>query len=273
MVSIIFLSVVFLFSQSFTAYNRFDFIKSNDNNKNTVLRTINSKAFKPGEVLKYRLHYGFVDAGTATLQVDKCDRTIDGRTIYHIIGTGKTRGAFDWFFKVRDRYETYIDAQGVFPWLFIRRVNEGGYIINQDYKFFQREQKVNTDKGKTYNVPKNIQDMLSAFYYARTIDFSHANKGDIFTINAFVDSKVYPLKIKYMGKSTAKVNGVKYRCIKFHPVVQKGRIFKDEDDLNVWITDDKNKIPVLAQAKVLVGSIKMELADYKNLANPVSIVK
>jgi hypothetical protein len=112
--------------------------------------------------------------------------------------------------------------------------------------------------------------MLSSFYFARTIDFSNARIGEVFTIPTFVDGEEFPLKIRYLGKENLKSRTGTYRCLKFVPVVQEGRIFKEEEDMTVWITDDKNRIPVLAQAKVLVGSIKMELVEYRNLSNPIA---
>jgi len=184
------------------------------------LRKIDHHAFKSGEVLQYRLHYGLINAGTATLEVQDYDKKIGGRSLYHIIGTGKSKGAFDWFFKVRDRYETYMDVE----------------------------------------------------YYARTIDYKNAKVGEIFTIWSFVDDEIWPLKIRYVGKEIVKVSGTNYKAIKFHPVIQTGRLFKNEEDVTVWISDDDNKIPLMAQGKVLVGSVKMELENTKGLANPIAKV-
>ena len=237
-----------------------------------TLRNVEVNAFKPGEVLEYRLHYGVINAGTAKLEVNKLDKKVEGREVFHIVGTGQSKGAFDWFFKVRDRYETVFDAEGAFPWVFKRDVNEGGYKIKQDYKFIQKQNKVINEKGVEFKAPEGIQDMLSSFYYARTIDFSKAKEGEIFTIWSFVDDEIWPLKIKFAGKETVKVEGKKYRALKFHPVIQTGRLFKNETDVSVWISDDINKIPLLAEGKVLVGSVKMELTSYKGLVGPISKV-
>lgn len=231
---------------------------------------VENKAFHAGEVLEYKLAYGFVNAGVATLEVKKSENKIQGREILHMVGTGRSISAFDWFFKVRDRYETYMDEEGIFPWLFVRRISEGGYDKSQDYKFFQNKGKVKNEDDEVYEVPHGIQDMLSSFYYARTIDFTNAKKGDVFEFKSFVDEEIYPLRIKYVGDKTIRVDKGKFHCMVFHPVVQEGRIFEDDDDLTVYITKDENKIPVLAKAKVLVGSIRMELTDYKNLRNPVA---
>lgn len=234
------------------------------------LPSIDYKAFKEGEYLKFVLHYGIIDAGEAELRIAKSPHTYHGHEVYHITGTGKTLGAFNWFFKVRDKYETYLDKKGVFPWEFVRDIQEGGYKKKQDYLFYQHKSAVKTDKGEVYKIPPLSQDMLSSFYYARTLDFTNLHEGQVFTIPTFVDGETFPLKIKYKGREDVSIRSGKYRCLKFVPVVQEGRIFKEEEDMIVWITDDDNRVLVLAQAKVLVGSIKMELVKFENLANPIS---
>ena len=155
------------------------------------------------------------------------------------------------------------------PWYFIRRVNEGGFIINQDYTLHQDLQLV--DDGETkIKVPLNVQDMLSAYYYARTLDFENAEKGDVFEFNTIVDGEIFPLKIKFLGRDQIKIRMVKFKALKFCPVIQTGRVFKKEEDLTVWISDDKNKIPLCAKAKILFGSVKFEVVDYQGLLNPIS---
>ncbi len=234
------------------------------------LRDLDQNAFKPGEKLTYIVHYGWVNAGEAVVELKEGTRDVVGRKVWVATGTGRSLGAFNTFYKVDDHYETHFDAKGVFPYAFIRRVSEGGYKFSQDYVYNQIKGEVTTQKKQTHKVPPSVQDMLSAFYYARTLDLAHAKKGDVFTIETFLDDEIWPLRMKYVGKETIKLRTGKYRCMKFQPVVQEGRIFKDNDDLNVWITDDGNRIPVLAQAKVLVGSIKMELSAYEGLSHPIA---
>jgi hypothetical protein len=234
------------------------------------LRKLDHDAFKPGEKLRYVVHYGFINAGEAIVELKESDRKIQGRTIWHAVGKGRSLGAFNTFYTVDDHYETYFDAEGVFPWVFIRRVNEGGYKFSQDYLYMQHKREVTTQRNQTHKVPGSVQDLLSAFYYARTIDFSTAKPGDIYAVDCFLDDELWPLRMQFMGRETIKLRNGKYRCLRFQPVVQEGRIFKGNNDLNVWITDDPNHIPVLAQAKVLVGSIKMELSEYEGLAHPIA---
>ena len=219
--------------------------------------------FKKGEKLSYVLHYGIFNAGVAQIIIrDPGQSKFGSRKVLNMVGKGRTTGAADLVFRVRDHYETYMDAETLQPLKFIRRVDEGGYTISQDYHFNPDSNKVFTQDEKTFEVPDGVQDMISAFYYARTIDFDSAQIGDLYEFPAFVDNEIFYLKLVFAGRETVKLRNGKYRCIKFNPLVQEGRIFKANEDLIVWVTDDKNKIPVLAESKILVGSIKMELAGY-----------
>ncbi|MGB3946768.1 MAG: DUF3108 domain-containing protein [Bacteroidia bacterium] len=237
------------------------------------LPVIKNEAFKRGEVLNFKMYYGIIDAGVASLSVTDEAKDFAGRKTFHVVGLGKSQGAFDWFFKVRDRYETYIDEQAIVPWIFIRRISEGSYTCSQDYVFNHFTEKVNTGNNEIFETGPNMQDMLSAFYHARTLDLSGAKPGDVYSINAFVDKEIFPVKIKFIARETITTGIGTFKCLKFRPIIQQGRVFKHEEDLNVWISDDKNHIPILGQADVLVGSVKMELTSYSGLANPISKIK
>jgi len=236
------------------------------------LRNINVNAFQPSEVLEYRVHYGFMDAGEAKLEIAPDYKQIAGRKCLHVIGTGRSVGAFDWFFKVRDRYESYIDNEALIPWMFIRKIEEGDYSKKQNVSFNHYKKTASSEK-KTISTPSHVQDIISAFYYARTLDFTNASPGDTFTIMTYLDDETFPLTIKYIGKETLKTKAGKFRCIAFHPMLLEGRVFKEQEGMTVWISDDKNKIPVRAEAEILVGSVKMDLKKYSGLANPLAVVK
>jgi hypothetical protein len=229
-------------------------------------------AFKEGEVLTYRMHYGLLNAGAAVLEVKPDLLNVSGRQVYHIVCTGNTTGTADWFFKVRDRYETYLDKDALLPWMFVRRVDEGGYKFSQDYMFNHYTKKVDVGNNQKYDVPSGIQDMVSAFYSGRNLDLSNAQPGDLFTLDCFMDKEIWPLKIKFIGKEVINTDIGKFRCLHFRPIVQQGRVFKKEEDLNVWISDDKNHIVMRAQADIIIGSVKMDITNAKNLANPLSKV-
>ena len=257
---------------SFQGKNNFsDF--SDDNAEAKELPAATNIAFKRGEKLSFRLSYGFIDAAVATLAVTDENLEFGKRSTFHVVGIGSSSGVSDWFFRVRDRYESYIDEKALVPWMFIRRVDEGGYKFSQDYVFNHYSNKVKTEKDKVFDVTPNIQDMISAFYNARNLDLSQAKAGDTYTVDCFLDEKIFPIKIKFVGRENVKNDLGTFKCLKFRPIVQKGRIFKHEEDLNIWISDDANHIPIKGQADILFGSVKVELTDYTGLANPIAKIK
>lgn len=230
-----------------------------------TLPTVKNNSFQVGEKLRYRITYGFVDAGEAVLEVKETSKKGNGsRDLIHVVGTGRTLGGFNSVFKVNDVYESYLDKKGVFPWQFVRRVNEGGYKLSQDYAFKQDKQKVHNGQ-KEFTTPVGIQDMISSFYYARTFDFKNAKVGDTFEFKCFMDDEVWPLKVKYLGDEKISIRKGKFDCMKFAPVVQTGRVFKKQDDLHFWVTKDENRIPILVKAKIPVGSVKLHLVEWSGL--------
>ncbi len=239
----------------------------------TSLKRSEKLPFSPGEKLEYVLHYGLLNAGKAELSVYNTSRVFNNRKAINMIGKGWTIGATNWFFKVKDHYETFMDVEKMEALYFKRRVNEGGYIINQDYFFDQDSNRVVTHEKKDFEVPDGVQDMLSSFYFMRTLDFSNAKMDEIFIVPAFVDNKVEYIRIKYKGKEEIEIRSGKYKCLKFNPLVLEGRVFKADEDVTVWISDDDNKIPVLIQSKIVVGSIKAELSSFEGLAHPISYME
>jgi hypothetical protein len=235
-------------------------------------RKVENTAFHANEKLRYRVTYGFVDAGEATLEVAKHPYKINGREALHIKAVGRTLGAFNLFYKVHDVYETYLDEEAIVPLKFKRDVNEGGYEIKQEYNFYHNN-KVVYNKGKRFVVPENIQDMISAFYYARLLNLENAKVGQIFKFSIFLDNTIYPLKIKYLGKETIRVRKGKFNCLKFVPIMEKGRYFKSEQDVQFWVSDDANKVPVLVKAKIPVGTVKMHLVEWSGLGTELVKVK
>ena len=226
-------------------------------------------SYKCGEKLTFRVHYGMIDAGECSLEIMPAYEKIGPRDCYHIVGIGKSLGAFNMFFKVIDRYETVIDDEALTPWLFIRRVNEGGYKINQNYSFNPYKHTVNTGK-ETVVVPDSIQDLLSAFYFARTFDFKNIKEGDFFEVKIYLDEKLYPMGIKFLGREIVSTKLGKFPCLKFSPQLLKGRIFKDQEGMTLWISDDLNHIPIRLETELLIGSIKIDLSGYSGLVNALN---
>jgi len=140
---------------------------------------IDNVSFKGNEQVQFKIFYNiiglYVDAGTASFTASLAK--INNKPVYHIVGLGTSNPSYDWIFKVRDRYETYIDTTTLKPYRFVRHVEEGGYRKDELVNFNHEEKKAITAKG-SFDVPTCIQDVLSAIYYARNIDFSKRSIGE-----------------------------------------------------------------------------------------------
>lgn len=268
------MKIKILIAASFIGVSFLAFTPDNDQSKQSksVLRSLDQTSFKKGEFLQYDVSYGFFDAAQATLEVKPSAKEINGRQTMHVVGQGKSKGALRWFFKVDDRYETYIDEEAILPWKFVRHIREGDFALDRSINFNHYEHKATVlqKDTKNYQVKPNTQDLLSAFYYARTLDLQSAKLGQEFIINTFFDREMYPLKIKFLGKEEVSTPMGDFNCLKFRPMVEKGRVFKEEEDMTLWISDDANKVPIRLKTNLLIGSIKMDLVKTKNLSSPLN---
>ncbi|MDG1528740.1 MAG: DUF3108 domain-containing protein [Polaribacter sp.] len=231
--------------------------------------------FKKGEWLRYKMSYsGFFKAGNATLSIDT--DTINGKEVFHVTGKGWTTGVIKWFFKVNDTYESYFDKETIKPYVFKRNINEGGYKINREVKFNYETQKATVTDFRLQTKESvnftNIQDMMSSFYYLRNHDVSKLKVGDGIDLDMFLDSQVYPFKLRFLGTEILKTSFGKIKTLKFRPMVQAGRVFKANESVTIWITADDNKIPIKLKASLSVGSLRAELDAYKGLANSFKII-
>jgi len=227
-------------------------------------------AFKGGEWLRYKMSYsGFLRAGTAILEVE--ETSLNGKKVFHTKGTGWTSGMIKWFFKVDDLYESYFDKTAVKPYLFKRKIDEGGYkkhrITTFDYTSNKAYIQDFKNQSDTTIVFSKVQDMLSSFYYLRNQETKGMSKGDELAIDMFMDSQVYPFRLRFLGKEVLNTKFGKVNCLVFRPLVQSGRIFKAQESVTVWITDDLNKIPIKMKADLAVGSLRAELEACRGIAN------
>ena len=235
-------------------------------------------AFSVGEKLTYDVYYnwGFLwlSAGWVEFRVD--ETKYKNRDVYFFDSFGSSHKGYDWFFKVRDSYETYMDMQTLRPLWFERKTNEGGYEAHEVYLFEPGEKKVysfteNSNRAfrkDTLIYPPCTVDVLSLIYYARNIDFSSIPVNDTVPVTILIDNEFFNFYIRYRGKEDIETkDGVKYHCLKFSALLVEGTIFKSGEDLFVWVTDDKNRIPVLVESRILVGSVKAYLSKAEGLRN------
>jgi hypothetical protein len=234
-------------------------------------------AFGVGEWFKFKMSYsGFLKAGNATLTVK--DSNHNGKETFHVVGKGWTTGMIKWFFKVKDRYESYFDKETIMPYKFVRKINEGGHKKDLEIEFDQLNNKayINNKKHKKKTVvdtKPNIQDMVSTFYYLRNkLVIDSLKTGDEVMVDMFFDSENYGFKLKYLGKEILKTEFGKINTLKFRPYVMAGRVFKEEESLTLWVSNDKNKVPLRIKADLAVGSLRADLEAFKGLKHPFKIV-
>lgn len=235
---------------------------SNDNNN-----------YKAGEYLQYRIHYGLLNAGFASLEVKNSN--YDGRPHHHIIGEGSSSGAVRAFYKVDDRYESFIDLATNRPSKFVRNISEGGYTRDQTvlFDYSKKVAQLNDRKAKKisyHNIHTEVQDLISAFYYLRNYDTSNLKTGDFIGVDIFMTDETFKFKLKILGREAKKTKFGTVDCLIIRPYVQSGRVFKASESVTMWITDDKNQIPIQIKAELAVGSLKADLHNFKNNKYPIN---
>lgn len=226
------------------------------------------QAFQRGEVLKYRIHYGMVSAGKATFKVRDTLHDITGKPHYAIKVFGRSLESWEWFYKVRDHYYSYVDTKSKLPSVAYRNVREGSHTAKERLIFKRDENKL-IRNGEVRKVPSGIHDIVSAIYYSRCIDFSETKPGTFIPIKTFFADSLFPLGMTYKGKETIATNKGTFRCRIFKPELVEGRVFKGQDDMTVYVSDDRNQVPIRIESDIFVGKIQADLKSHQGLKFPL----
>lgn len=233
---------------------------------------------KSGETLHYRIHYGPLNAGTATLSTLKTN--YKNTPHLYVKGVGRTTGAVRTFFKVDDLYESYINLSNGLPSFYVRNVKEGSYSQHLQAAFdHQNNTLILTDKKnpgispKQINTVKGIQDMLSAFYHLRGLDATELRVGKNIRLNVWIDDEMFPFQLRIDGTEDVKTKFGTINCFKITPMVMSGRVFKAKEGVTMWVSNDKNRVPVAMKAELAVGSMKASLEQYSNVMYPLNFKK
>lgn len=227
---------------------------------------------QPGEMLHYRIHYGVLNAGTATLTAVK--RNYQGQPHLYVKGYGRTTGAVRAFFKVEDHYESYINIKSGLPSFYVRNVHEGGYTQHLETVFNHTNNTLLlTDKEKnstrSLRSVKGVQDMLSAFYHLRSLDASDLRVGSVRKLNIWIDDELFPFQLRVVGTENVKTKFGTINCLKIVPQVISGRVFRDKEGVTLWVSNDRNYVPIAIKAELAVGSLKASIDSYKNVKYPL----
>ncbi len=231
-----------------------------------TLRKIPNIAFRGGEYLKFDVHWSFVTAGDAYLTVT--DTVFAGRPCHIITFRLESKPFFDIFYRVRDQYRTIIDSQGIFPWRFEQQIREGGFSRDFMAEFDPWEHVAITAAGR-YPIPAYVQDIMSAFYFARTVDYTGFRPGRKIELQNFYKDSTYPLAVKYRGRQRIEVDAGTFDCIIVEPMVSEGGLFKSKGKILLWITDDDRKMPVRVRTEIPIGTAEVNLTEYRGVNGPL----
>lgn len=244
------------------------FITKANDGKKKQFRNVSNRAYTFGEKLEYKVGYKFITAGTGYFQIMPEPIYRHGRECYDVRFQVKSLESLDWLYRVRDQYRTVLDVSGIFPWEFEQRIREGNY--RRDFRaVFDQSNNKAIVKDKSYDTPDYVHDIVSAFFYVRTLDLSLMPRDTVFYLNNFWDDSTYSLGVRIRGKETIKVDAGTFRCIIIEPMVTEGGLFKSEGSIFVWVSDDDRKIPVKVATRIPIGFVEAKLTSYSGLNGPL----
>ncbi|MDX5421640.1 MAG: DUF3108 domain-containing protein [Hymenobacteraceae bacterium] len=245
------------------------------------MRSIPNNSFSSGEVLKYKVHYGPITAAEAVIDVAPTLQYINGRPCYRATVYGKTNSSFDLFIRIRDTWQSYIDTAALVPHRSFRNIEEGNYrkretVDFDHYKntaFVEKKKRDKAKETKNFRVPDNVQDIVSGFYFLRTVNYDNMRIGDKVKVQGFFDEETFDMEVVFKGREVVSTKAGDIKAIKLMPRMPKNEKFKGENAITVYLSDDRNKIPVLIQAEMFVGSVKVNLYEYKNLKHKLMLAQ
>ncbi|TRX56232.1 DUF3108 domain-containing protein [Fulvivirga sp. M361] len=236
-------------------------------------RSVKNRSFQSGEVLTYKVHYGFISAATAELTISDKLYRLNDRKCYKIEVMGRSVGMFDLFLRIRDTWGTYLDTSAIITHKFYRKIEEGKYRKNEVVEFDHEShmaysksfdnRKQQWKPTKTFEVPDNVQDLVSAYYYIRTLNFKELKEGEIISIDTFFDEELYDFSIKFVGREVVKTKLGKIRSLVLSPIMPENSLFDGENAIRFWISDDVNKVPLKVKAELLVGAVEIDIQSFK----------
>jgi hypothetical protein len=228
-------------------------------------REIENNSFRAGEFYEYRIKYGFITVGEADVDVSPQIYSVNNRACYRINILGRTTGLTD-LFKIRNIYRSYTDTSAFVSQRFILNVKENDYTKEQQTDFNHVKNTANRTQNKDakeFKVPDNIQDVVSAYYYLRIIDFKKMKVGETVSANLFFDDEIYNMKAKFNGRGEVKTKFGRIKVLKINPILPKNDLFDGEDAIRIWVSDDANHVPIRIEVDFKVGSANMELKGYR----------
>lgn len=232
-------------------------------------------SFGTGETLKYKVHYGPLNAAEAEVQLAPDIHYVNNRPCYRANVFGRTVGSFNFFIRIRNTWRSYIDTSLILPHKYYRSAEEGKYRRKENVTFNHANHTalVEIPQPLHLKVPENIQDVVSGFYFLRTLDFDRYRVGDVIRLKGYYFKKVYDMQVIYQGRESVETKAGYFKAFKLVPKMPDSDLFAGENSVSIYISDDKNKIPVLIKANLLMGAVKLDLYQYGGLKYPLNLAR
>ncbi len=244
---------------------------------------LQNTVFHSGEEITYNAFYnwGFLwfNAGEVVFSVKNA--TYQEKPCYHIKSLGRTHSKYDNFFQVRDTFEVFLQPDSLATYYYRRATYEGpnnmqvNYYANFDSAkiYAQKTEPDQPLRSEAFDILPNSYNVLSAIYAARNFDFTKVKVGETIPFKLWVDMEYADVYVRYKGVTEVKLKGgATYNCLVFSPLLVEGTLFRDGEGMSVYVTNDRNRIPVMIEAKILVGSVKAILSDTRGLRYPVESI-
>jgi hypothetical protein len=249
--------------------------------EDSIYRTVVNNDFAKGERFSYRVHYLGMSGGVSYIQMDTKTHQVNGRPCFRVNVEGKTVGVASMFYHVNDLWRSYIDSSAITTQKFYRKIEEGkSYRMEETTVFDHRNKKAKLyqkkrDKEvvKDFSIPDNPQDIISGYYYLRTIDYENKLPGEVIVMKAVYEDSVYDFKVKYLGKEVVKTKVGKINAFAMSPIMPENKLFDGGDAITFWVSDDKNRVPLLVKAKMFIGAVNVELENYSGLKHEFNFAK
>jgi hypothetical protein len=230
---------------------------------------INNEAFGLGEELYYTVGYQSLTAGTGSFKIAPKPLERSGTQCFDINFEALSLKSLEWAYKLRNTYRTVVEVQTLLPQLFEQHNREGSYKRDYWAEFDYRIAKVRTADGEAAIEPL-VRDVVSAFYYVRTLNLKEKKRGDMVLLKHFTDGKCQDLAVRILGRQIVNVEAGTFQCVVIEPLVADAGLFKNDGKVLLWLSDDDRKIPVKVSTRVIVGSIDVRLVGYKGLRGPLA---
>ena len=238
-----------------------------------------NKALIAGENLQYRIHLGFINAAEATIKSSPEISTIGHQTVRKVEIEGKTTGVLELFSPLRDYWSAQLDTESLFPLKTEMRKREGRYrkqetvLYQMDKGFAKITSPQNNPVTSTISGPKDLLDLISAYYFLRSKPVSDKKPGSRWSAQVLVDSKIYELVLVVRAKETIETESGKRASIKTNILLPKNNLFKEEDAIRLWISDDAYQVPLKVQVNLKIGFLTIDLIDYTILGKKIYFPK